>query len=457
MTPREALLDAIAADLSRFGEYGSGLDPEALADAMLARSVEDPDLQNFRGLLEIGSPDYELPTEFESIEDARHAKLLGEARDKILSGYTGPAWQPSDVSALGRDPEQNELSPGGRYLDGLKNRAALYDAFLSEAKPEPSVAAWLGSDGPTPEEVRQARIDGQAQLYESQRGRTHGGMWWDHSGNPNLEGLSNPDTTIGSYVTQMGPVISDAFGQANTEAVNNGSWKPYTGTNPAMGFLNGLTRGPLYVKDVLGNLVSDGVGDASVRAGGADWNSNSPVLTEEMGGMDAHKLTNQMRDSYANSESMTSGDTLRAATGQKPTYANLPLRGAMSMGNGMLDGSVVKPVGASGLKNLASGMIKRGGALGQSVGHHIIKSADNMGGMTARTLAEAGEDGFMDGGLNTALSGVKPETDEEFQARIPQDTQLRDRSIKQLENNNHKIQHPGWARSAGGFLSGLIY
>lgn len=456
MTPREALLDAISADLARLGEYGERFDPEVLAEAMLARSVENPDLQDFRGFLDLADPDYEMPEQFDSFEQARNARALREARDKILSGYTGPAWQPSDVSALGRDPERNELSPGGRYLDGLKNRRALYHAFLSEVEPDPSVAAWIGGDGPTADELRQSRIDGQTQLYETQRDRTHGGMWWDQSGNFDFSGFSNPDTTMGSYVSQMGPVISDAFGQANTETMNNGSWKPYTGTNPAMGFLNGLTRGPLYVKDVLSNLVSDGVGDAAVRAGGADWNSNSPVLTEEMGGMDAHKLTQQMRNAYGTSDSLTSADTYRMTTGQKPTYANLPARVGMSFGNAALDGSAAK-LSPGTLKNLGAGMIKRGGALGQSMGHHIIKSADDMGSMTARTAAELGEDGVMDAGLNTFLSGGEPETDEEFQARTQQQQETRDRSIKQLENNNHKIQHPGWARSAGRFLSGLIY
>lgn len=406
---RSAVAHAVAAELDRLPPRARAFmgDTDAVVESVLSGGESANDLAR---LMVVGSPDFD-------IADAERLGIKPEVaqalQDSMLSEYTSEGWTPEQIEALGRDPESLEYSPGAKMLADIRARKELIEKASPRYKPEEatSTGGWLmnllgeSALGPMGETGyvydQDAQRFGAARQYMDAVKATHAPF--------SLQSLQSPETTLGNYVTKMGPVMADAASQLGTALLGDGE------------------------------SAMDSIGNAAVRSYGADWNRVSPVLKNHTDWRSSHKLINDMRNAYADSMGMDSADTLRAATGIKPSGWTRPVEFAMSFGNGMLDGSV----GA----NLAKPGVWR--AFGQ----------------------ELTEEALTDGGINLVVDSFTPkeyrqqkeqESAAAFAQRQQEESARRQQSIKQLEANNDQIKRPEtWfqkyaAKPFGNVIGGLL-
>lgn len=408
---RSAVAHAVAAELGRLPPQTLSLlglsDTDAVVDSVLSGGEL---AQNLSILMRVGDPDFDAAKAGELGIDPEVARQL---QDRMLNDYTSEGWTPEQVKALGRDPESLEYSPGAKMLADIRARQALIDKAIPSYKPEEptSTGGWLmnlladSAMGPMGE--TENVYDQDAQRFEAARQymdavkATHAPF--------DLNALQSPETTLGNYVTKMGPVMADAASQLGTALLNDGE------------------------------SAMDSIGNAAVRSYGADWNRVSPVLKNHTDWRSSHKLITDMRNAYSDSEGMDSTDTLRAMTGQKPNNWTRPVEWAMTFGNGALDGSVGANLSKPGLWK----------ALGQ----------------------ELTEEALTDGGINTAIAMATPrsyrqqkeqESGTEFAQRQQEESARRQQAIKQLEANNDQVVRPDtWfqkyaAKPFGTVIGGLL-
>lgn len=193
----------------------SGYDVDQLVQGHLAGQ---PNAQFF-DTLSAGSPQYQSDN-----------PVAVAMQDVLNAGYKGKAWTPSQVKELGREPQPYEFSPGGRHLDQLTQREKLYQALMEEAKPE-STRGWQEVGGGDPYANANSnslqdvayRKDSAAKEYGARVGRTHAytpgtgpGTYLPGFPDEGMSAFFNPENSIGTLTTKMGPVLSDAASQIGT-------------------------------------------------------------------------------------------------------------------------------------------------------------------------------------------------------------------------------------------------
>ena len=423
---RDALLDAIQLDYDQIPAplrqiFGT---PEEIAEHLLAR---DDVGKQYRAILELASPD---------ADPAKLSSALGlpeevgrDIQRQMLAGYTSEGWQPSQLN--GREPEPYEMSPGAAWLNRRRARQDLIGEVYRDSAPEDQ--GFLGGLLSLPFHDmagEQDPLEVAANVYFDRKGWTHAPSW-------NFKSIENPESMVGGYFTKMGPVLSDAASQLGTALLSDSE-----------------SRG-------------DAFGDAATRSYASDFNRTSPVLAEEMEPQAAHELIQRMRQARSGSEGMDSADTLRSMTGQKSSGWTRPVEWAMSLGNGLLDGSVLNL--GSIPKAAASQLAKSSTPLLQNYGLHAIKHADEVGGFMSRLAPELMEEGATDGTITAGTNAFYgdlykqrgEESDEDFAQRQAAEAKEREQSMKFMEANNDKIKRPEtpttWAgKKLAPFLAPLM-
>ena len=204
--------------------------------------------------------------------------IARDMQDKLLEGYTGLGWLPSQVEALGRMPEPKEMSPGGRMAHELNARR---NFILSR-----DLDAYEKSKTFDP---RNTVGTGFMQV---------------------LEGANNPETPLGTFMTKFGQVFSDAASHAGDALLGYGD-------------------------------IENSVGDAFVRSNGADWNPLYPQMANEDGDWRSRDaLIEQGRRAFAESEGMDANEFLQSFFNNagleyypNPT-SNMTAGTAVTVGNG---------------------------------------------------------------------------------------------------------------------------
>lgn len=434
MTPEEAqkiLQSALDAEVRRLPQLARSRFSDTAkmaADFYAGRPNQSMDaLRYYNGL---GHPDYE-PADDEQ----------RQLQEELLTGYTGRGWTPEQRKALGRDPQPYEYSPGGRILRDIEARRSLFDRIeKGQGKKLQTYSYGMGSPNPADfaDPLTSAAYDYQAEI---ERDKAHA---------MTVQSLSNPENFVGSYMTKMGPVLSDAGALLATERNTGGSG------------LNAL-------------------GDAAARAYGADWNRTSPQLVQDRGWQDNDALIRRMRQAFHKSEPQSSGDTFRSWTGGHVPYIQPLINGAMSFANGLLDMSAVAAgPGAVLTKGMASQAARSGVPLVKGYGNHLVRQINkDLAAMRGASMAgkalnyskrEVGDE-LMDVGnvVNTGAQFVVPdpnETDDQFKARTAAQAKVRSQATKELEANQNQIIRPKGmvervtepvGKAIGGFFNNLIY
>lgn len=365
---REAIEQAIDLELARIPpKLSRFFDRDDLVNTYLNGGRND----DFLELISMGDPSSEVP------EDQRWIQ------DHMLQGFTSEGWTPNQVELFetkhGYNPVQGNrltgemaISPGAKMLGGIRARREFLGLPDAEG---------------TPEQLERLRQDA-ADRYLDDPNREN----WRFSD------LQNPETAVGSYITKMGPVLSDVGSQFATALLGYGN-------------------------------ADESLGNAAVRSAGSDWNRRSPQLKEFKDWRSAQGLIDKNRAAYANSEGMDSTDTLRATTGQH----SLPVEMAMSLGNGMLDGSV--------------GAAPGGGwrALGMELAE---EAATDLPVQAAVMTMPA---------IQESRAAKLAESQSEFRNRLADDAQSREQAIKTLEASNDQINRPEtWTSWAGKKISPVL-
>ena len=325
---------------------------------------------------------------------------FAEVQDRVMdhAGYRGKGWTPDQVSELGRDPEPFELSPGGRMASDAAARRDLLERLTG---PPTMTDAFVGAD-------ERERAENALAVYEDELGRTHENQW-------TLNSLNNPDGILGHFVTQMGPVLSDAAGFAG-DAI--------------------LGRGDL----------SEAMGNAAVRAGAADWNRSSPMLANDAGWRANDNLIDTQRQALSDSTSTGARDFLRAAANEnvfdyQPGAISTPFEIAAILGNGLLDGSTLGGVG-----------------LGTALGKSAAKNPTFLQHLGKELMEEGLTDGGISGGMHVAFADNAPETRDEFQARLDEEQAQREKAIKILEAGQDQVRTPApaWQKNLNGGIASIL-
>jgi len=445
MTPEEAVRHAIMAELRRLPpNYRAAFDGhvDEMVAAQMAGSPNDY-LQSIRSLAEAGHPDFEPSSPVTpSRQTLFQASADRQLQDAMLKDYPGAAWTPSQLQ--GRTPEPYELSPGAKMKSDIEERQRLFGEMGRVSQGEMAgqssdsqffsvgPSAWMGV---APDKKIESQI--LADNYDRAINRTHA------PGTDLVNQVNNPENWFGTFVTKMGPVLSDAGSLFGSALLDN---------NPTSG-------------------VSTAMGDAAVRSQAADWNRTSPVLAQDRGWRENDKLLREMRENYRKSEGMTAGDTVTAANGgrQLPFPLHQIASGAASFFNGLMDmSSAASGPGAALTKSAATQLGKTGIPLMGAYGRHIARTIGKdmastgsktvMGQIGKYTTREMGDEMFdVSNAANTAanvLSPPPPETPEQFRARMLTDSQARQQATRQLEANQGQVVRP---RKNHGFLGNLTY
>lgn len=362
--------------LNKFGiPYLGGLDASEVASQVHAG--EGPLFDKMNGALVLGNPRYQSQGELQKF-----------IQDKLLSDYTGMGWLPSQVEELGRDPGYKEMSPGAKMAHELAARADF---------------------------IRRKGTD-----YEG---------YQDTLNNPNsgygiaelAADTQNPETNIGTFMTKMNGVLSDAASQV-------GDW------------MNGAD--------------TDGAGNAAIRAIGADFNRMYPVLTDEDGDWRTRdKLIEDGRRAYAESQGMNADDYIQRffnKTGtayQQNPFSNATAGTIVSLGNGALDGTyggsrkqIVEELATDAVPTTALGAMP------------LVDSLPNI-----PAILDGAVEDVMDGNGREVWNQFKsywgnpdnylgrPEdvpTVEKNMERFAEDDKRRNQAVKTLEQLNSQIRHP---------------
>lgn len=466
MTPEEALRHAYAADVARLPPYLQKMYP---VDRLVADHLANkPDARFFEEIA-LGDPRYEPQNDDERAR-----------QDALLQGYTGTAWTPSQVKALGREPEPYEFSPGAQYLDQYSQRVALYNAMLDDAEPKKgwfglpaiSSASWAG--GVIPGQQGQAGPDhrrvGAAKLYADTLGRTHAYIPGTQIPEGGLQQFGNPENFIGTFQNKMSPVNSDAASQIGTALLRGDSHQLASDVARMQGFnvdrfnkkwgAHMDEKRGVPINRGSGESALEGFGNAAVRSGGSDWNRTSPQLVEEPADWrEADRLVRSNRDAWANTAGLTAGDTWRSIlepmgvpNGRIP-YVQPLLNAGLSFANGMADGSgafsatkVPKVVAGAAAAGAAKSGVPGVSWLGRSTIADMQRHAKAYPTYARRFGYQTKDEAFDPGNIiGTGIELATPpreETTEEFQARMREMDQRRKQGMAVLERDAHKIKRP---------------
>ena len=375
------LVEAIGAEMERAKRAGFlGFEEASPADVAQQLIAGDGELANsLHNVLKYGSPQYRPNPD---------NALAIEMQNRLLEGYTGIGWLPSQVEELGRDPGYKEMSPGAKMAHELAARADF---------------------------IRRKGTD-----YEG---------YQDTLNNPNsgygiaefAADTQNPETNIGTFMTKMNGVLSDAASQF-------GDW------------MNGAD--------------TDGAGNAAIRAIGADFNRMYPVLTSEDGDWRTRdKLIEDGRRAYAESQGMNADDYIQRffnKTGtayQQNPFSNATAGTIVSLGNGALDGTyggsrkqIIEELATDAVPTTALGAMP------------LVDSLPNI-----PAILDGAVEDVMDGNGREVWNQFKsywgnpdnylgrPEdvpTAEENMERFAEDDKRRNQAVKTLEQINSQIRHP---------------
>lgn len=448
-----ALFHAFSQDINRLPPHMRGqYDPAQMAIDYSAGIIGPAD--ELRTLAAIGSPWFEPDDDYNdyvnNLSPGLDSKKLQEA---MLSGYRGDAWLPDQVKALGRQPEPYELSPGGKLSSQIDRRQRLYQTVgdnrpsplaqtAPEAKADSEMRPWTGAQSwsETPGDTSlhpwtgQPQIDraiGAADLYMKEHDSDKHN-WLDSDSWANE--LFNPENWLGTFTTQMGPVISDAASHAGDKAFRQGI---------AGSWANPLEWGESY-------------GDAATRAGAAQWNRTSPQITQDQGSWLANnELVSKGRLAHRNSEGMTSGDTFRRAFGDylpeswngRVPYVQPAINAGMSLGNSLLDMSsfgltpkaipnMVRSAAVGAARSRIPGVTRFATSVADDIGRHQIAKPKWISRLAHNLSDEALDPGAVGQIGIEAFASAQNESKDDFNRRIADEEKDR----RQNMNAAHSLQ-----------------
>lgn len=103
----------------------------------IATAKTDPDYGFFNALLSVGDPDQDVS----GFNGDIHGVPIQEIRDRMLDGYSGRGWTPSEEQKLGHQPEYYERSPGQKMADKWSAQEQFLTALRGAKTPEDKIAA----------------------------------------------------------------------------------------------------------------------------------------------------------------------------------------------------------------------------------------------------------------------------------------------------------------------------
>ena len=326
----EQFVEAIGAEMDRFkrmgsarykGEFGDAT-PYEVAQQMYAG--EGPLYNSMLYFLDVGNPRFEPENDGEEY-----------LQNRLLEGYTGMGWLPSQVEALGRTPEPMEMSPGARMAHEINARRNFILSRDLEAY-EKSKTFDPRNEGTSLEQV--------------------------------LRNANNPETPVGTFFTKFGHVFSDAASHAGDALRGYGE-------------------------------IWNSVGDAFVRSNGADWNRLFPLLTSEDGDWRSRDaLIKQGRRAFAESQGLDANKFIQAFFNNAGLdyypnpVSNMTAGTAVTVGNGVFDGSY-----GGTWKQILEELVSDGGLAGiLNIGSELPKSFDSNEYMNARPSKEENHQNRMD-------------------------------------------------------------
>lgn len=271
-----------------------------------------------------------------------------DMQDRLLEGYTGLGWLPSQVEELGRTPEPKEMSPGAKMAHELNARRNFIlsrdlDAYEKSKTFDPRT--WV--EGGDPFERLSILKDYGLQA---------------------LQDANNPETPLGTFMTKFGQVFSDAASHAGDALLGYGD-------------------------------IENSVGDAFVRSNGADWNRMYPMLTDEGDDWRSRDaLIEQGKRAFAESEGMDANEFLQsffnnAGLEYYPNpISNMTAGTAVTVGNGFFDGTYGGPA-----QQMLEELGTDGGLTGVlNVMNEFPKAFDSNEYMNARPSIEENQQARMD-------------------------------------------------------------
>lgn len=388
-------------------DFAAGRPNDQVSEILTLSHIGNPEMN-------WGSEENELP--YADMSRDEHKKL----QDLLLGDYRGDAWLPDQVKELGRAPEPYELSPGGKVSEQARRRQHLFDVVANAGGGQ--VDPWTGVDS-------QGQAAGAASQYLNGARDTHASFL-----DKNVLGeTQNPENWLGTFVTQMGPVGSDAASQFATHALQGN----------------------------IGAALLDSVGDAATRSAGAQFNRTNPQFARDHGGWRANnEVLQKGRDAYAKSEGMTSGDTFRSAAGFHVPYIQPLINTAMSIGNGLFDGSsiglapkAIPNMVKSAATGAAASKIPGVAGLGRSVAADIGGNMARRPTFASRLLANSSDE-LVDP-MTPAIAaseyagymGDQPETDQQFSDRTAREHEDRQQSNKRLASLAPEVVAPKYGPS----------
>lgn len=126
--------EVVRRTLGRAGIEVTQKNIDHITDALINQSKTGPNetTNMFHALMGVGDPNTS-PESFQGI------KVYGvpaeELRERMMKGYTGRGWSPSEQKELGRTPERYERSPGQKQADQWAAQKQFMDSLLAESTP----------------------------------------------------------------------------------------------------------------------------------------------------------------------------------------------------------------------------------------------------------------------------------------------------------------------------------
>jgi len=344
-----AIKQALDADLARMG----GLDVDTMK---LAQEIANGDFSNAGGVLkrmQMGHPEF-------TPEDDRQRAFQQDMLDgeNGEGAYEGMAWRPHQVEALGRQPEPRELSPGGKQLHGMNSRIDFLDK-LRKAH-EGHVPGFFED----PWGAIKSRISTKEKLiadalsdYQNSQTQTHGHSGW-------LGALTNPEYFLGNGITQTMQPFSEAASAHASDPKSNWNHPDWIGNPDSLdpndrptweNLPARLLQLPALLATSAPEYFTKHLPAAADQADAARiFNKVNPQLNlpKEMSGLDADKQVHEGRSLYAKLSGLDADDEYRMRNREFPSMAVSQL---MSMGNGLIDPTMLAFPLATAAKSAATG------------------------------------------------------------------------------------------------------
>jgi hypothetical protein len=337
--------------------------------------------------------------------------ISAQIRQKQWQGWTGPGWSPEERTALGREPQRFELSPGDRTShQWMRDSQYLHDVLgrSQTVKPDDipaSVSAWGGSPVATHDQQAQKNLEEALYWYKRGDNATHSvtpsvagtvaGLTAMGHGTSNFKQYSdlggffdasdNPDYAFGHLTTQymdpLGYAVQKQAMRDPTEKESQywqdvrNSWTPAAIIPPVYDFFRNALRSD----------AQSTVPDAIDVARGAQFSRHSPNLPTPSNGMSAEDRVRELqrlRAATASARNMTFDDYHYGKTGQLPSKAG-------SMSASIAANSIDPSIVATGL-------------MGAGVGAVMGKNVSSYAAMAG----ELAEDFFPNVALTGALATV---------------------------------------------------